>query len=795
MKRAYPQKVKPVSSHAVDEAMTKFSACNLGLFWQASPEGNRRVCTSAAMIGLAISMGASSLFLPRQGDKALAVEPIKFEPSTKTAASLSEHTALLPNAPIVPNEAQAAQHLNGLSPQSGREELSLWSLSEANRVSVDTLSSEVVLRTTPSIEVDSETKALTIHPETVAVETLATEAAESRAEAPVQLGEEKANSFAEHFKAQQSELKAKQDISISEFKPSTNRLNNSLAEWRSEESVSSQASGVEPASSIEESAVYPLVIPAQSETVKVPNPVFEPSPTRNASSLPNPEVSSEWMPVAPKASESVYPTIVPSSQASGSEFVPVVPEPQNTTPESARSTEANISPTSIDTVAEPDMSQAVIIPAQESEEISRIHRVNPGETLDTIARNYGVDQAELVKANHLNDPNLINVDQTLKVPIEKVENPVQPTLRVLPNSEVSPEAEYKPVPSPELVIGQTEQIVPNVVLPQTQADESTTIPLSVVPFKPEPAASKELVEKEVNASVLPEISPEAPQEASSAESPYVERLRAEINLLREKARTQKTETQEQFVPVNATTEIQKSVVPSLLGEPTNSQPARSTLNISARTKVVNPEFSPSRYTESLKPSTVSVKPATESVSVQETSMASVGSPDEAQVVATAPIGVQGYEQGIQPRMVSPDLPPLAPADTYLPKGVTFEGYIWPAKGVLTSGYGWRWGRMHRGIDIAGPIGTPIVAAAPGVVTYAGWNDGGYGNLVEITHEDGSTTLYAHNDRVLVREGQFVDQGQQVSEMGSTGFSTGPHLHFEVHPKGSGAVDPIALLPR
>jgi murein DD-endopeptidase MepM/ murein hydrolase activator NlpD len=87
-----------------------------------------------------------------------------------------------------------------------------------------------------------------------------------------------------------------------------------------------------------------------------------------------------------------------------------------------------------------------------------------------------------------------------------------------------------------------------------------------------------------------------------------------------------------------------------------------------------------------------------------------------------------------------------------------------------------------------------VAAAPGVVTYAGWNDGGYGNLVEITHPDGSVTLYAHNHRVLVSLGQRVNQGQQVAEMGSTGRSTGPHLHFEVHPAGSGAVNPIALLP-
>jgi len=148
------------------------------------------------------------------------------------------------------------------------------------------------------------------------------------------------------------------------------------------------------------------------------------------------------------------------------------------------------------------------------------------------------------------------------------------------------------------------------------------------------------------------------------------------------------------------------------------------------------------------------------------------------------------------KMVSPDLPPLPGADRFLPNGAeASKGYIWPAKGVLTSGYGWRWGRMHKGIDIAAPVGTPIVAAASGVVITAGWNSGGYGNLVEIQHPDGSVTLYAHNNRLLVRKGQQVGQGEQIAEMGSTGYSTGPHSHFEVHLPAKGAVNPIAYLPR
>ena len=168
-------------------------------------------------------------------------------------------------------------------------------------------------------------------------------------------------------------------------------------------------------------------------------------------------------------------------------------------------------------------------------------------------------------------------------------------------------------------------------------------------------------------------------------------------------------------------------------------------------------------------------------------------------VATAPMKVDFYNRFLNPPIgetVKPELPPLSSPEQYLPDSPQrFNGYIWPAEGVFTSGYGMRWGRMHRGIDIAAPIGTPIVAAAPGEVMVAGWSNGGYGNLVKLKHPDGSLTLYAHNNKVLVRKGQEVDQGQQIASMGSTGRSTGPHLHFEVHPAGKGAVNPLAYLPQ
>ena len=138
----------------------------------------------------------------------------------------------------------------------------------------------------------------------------------------------------------------------------------------------------------------------------------------------------------------------------------------------------------------------------------------------------------------------------------------------------------------------------------------------------------------------------------------------------------------------------------------------------------------------------------------------------------------------------PDTPDYAPSDS---RPATGGRWLWPARGVFSSGYGWRWGRMHKGIDIANSVGTPILAAQSGRVTYAGWNDGGYGYLVEITHTDGSRSLYAHHSRILVQVGEDVAQGQQIGLMGSTGRSTGPHLHFEVHAPGLGAINPIEVL--
>ena len=119
------------------------------------------------------------------------------------------------------------------------------------------------------------------------------------------------------------------------------------------------------------------------------------------------------------------------------------------------------------------------------------------------------------------------------------------------------------------------------------------------------------------------------------------------------------------------------------------------------------------------------------------------------------------------------------------------GLIWPCDGVVVSGFGMRWGRMHEGIDIGCAYGAPNRAAAAGTVIYAGWL-GGYGNLVVVDHGNGLSTAYAHASAILVSVGQGVAQGETVSLVGATGHATGPHLHFEVRVNGV-AVDPLLYL--
>jgi murein DD-endopeptidase MepM/ murein hydrolase activator NlpD len=134
------------------------------------------------------------------------------------------------------------------------------------------------------------------------------------------------------------------------------------------------------------------------------------------------------------------------------------------------------------------------------------------------------------------------------------------------------------------------------------------------------------------------------------------------------------------------------------------------------------------------------------------------------------------------------VPPAAPATRFAPE----QRLSWPTAGGLSSGFGMRGRRFHSGVDISGERGTPITAAADGVVIFSGRSLDGYGNAVMLDHGDGLITLYAHNERNLVRVGERVRRGQIVASMGNTGRASGIHVHFEVHQDGR-PVDPLRWL--
>jgi lipoprotein NlpD len=155
----------------------------------------------------------------------------------------------------------------------------------------------------------------------------------------------------------------------------------------------------------------------------------------------------------------------------------------------------------------------------------------------------------------------------------------------------------------------------------------------------------------------------------------------------------------------------------------------------------------------------------------------------------SPSGASVPEQALSPTSADGSSEPGLPSAT-----VEKAPLRWPlATPVLTSLFGRRWGRDHDGIDMSAPVGTPVLSAADGEVIYAGNQVRGYGNMVVVQHADDILTVYAHNSLLLVKTGDRVKLGKPISKVGSTGHSTGPHLHFEVRRREI-PQDPLPFLP-
>ncbi|MBE9226420.1 peptidoglycan DD-metalloendopeptidase family protein [Phormidium sp. LEGE 05292] len=727
MKRALTQKINPIPACTADCSM-------VGSFKPIPPEVNRRARTSAAMIGLAISMGASSsVLLPRQGDSAVATEP-KANWAVSTVTNSLTETMGSQEVKSVTEEALepkplAHQNQELSANASSTEGNSVNQISSLNHNSDGTESQSAILEQ-PAIV--SETPS----------------------------GETATASSVDQL------LKVKQAVALNRLKESSNRLRNSLAEWKSEESsIKSSVPVSEP--------VVPTVVSRQLHPIIESSPAVEP-------------VSPQW--------QAQVATVKPTEMV----------QPK----------------------AKAELGQQLQV---EEPTISVVYQVRPGDTIEAIARKYDVSVATLAKANQLDNPNRIRVAQQLKVP--------QNTVSALPISTQQSGTKYSefhsasPNLAPETLSSNAAPNLPVVsaLLPQPISENApadvtaTAFPLTQqgtddVPgwdvsanepvesisasatgnkflsaSKPTSETHKDNLSAQTqnNQFVLAEnITNQEPENRTKQYSnPYVERLRAEILQLRQHGRQQAGAN-----PPANNAWYGRTATPPTANTNNSAAQLRGTNNYP-----VNPDFRPNQYNQALQaeiqrraeeapanlPRTYYQIPPTQNTRQQR--------------VATAPLGVdpyQPYNQNTPGQTVSPDLPPIEnPYNNYPGANQQMTGYMWPARGTLTSGYGWRWGRMHRGIDIAAPTGTPIFASAPGVVVYARWNSGGYGNLVQIRHPDGSLTRYAHNSRIFVQEGQIVEQGQNIAAMGTTGRSTGPHCHFEVHPEGQGAVNPIAFLPR
>ena len=653
LKRAFPQESSPVPFSVINNDVSTEQPKQI-------PDANRRVRTSAAMIGLAaLSMGTYSLFAPQQGDSAIAAEPVAAEPTLPTIANSSDVavTSTVPevHTPVNISTPQTVEH----TVQEGQ---TLWKIAKFYKIDIDQLALLNHLRPGSVLYVgqvlqvpgDGQSAQLSTGQETASSK-LGDEVAISPAETVSIVASSEPRAYAPQEARQL--LKSRQDVAVANLKQQRDRLKLSLAELKSEESKNASKSAVDP---------------------------------------------------QPKA-------------------------------------------------------EAVSFAS---------YQVSPGDTLTAIAQTHGISYSALAKINQLTNPNLLEVNQFIKVP--QAQTALAPQSVALP-ARPSENATAASVPLPTLPSLTIANSPEPVALPVNQS----AIPLGMGGDASQLALSSARSGGQSSFMGMP--SPANDRQVDGQQ--YVSSLVSEIVRLREKYQSKPDSFRARHhLPARA------QVVPTSLS-----------LGGARR---VNPEFKPSRSLEGLQAEIRSLRSIRKNAPSSQTKLDALGvgaSKPKPQIVAMASTGSETYAPLVRSsvgKMVSPSLPPLGKPDAYLPgNSGKFNGYIWPAKGMLTSGYGWRWGRMHKGVDIAAPVGTPIVSAAPGKVITAGWNDGGYGNLVEVQHADGSVTLYGHNSRILAKVGQTVAQGQQIAEMGSTGYSTGPHSHFEVHLPGQGAVNPVAHLPQ
>jgi len=706
LKQAFLKKVKPISS---DLYLPNPGSLNAEMEEPGQTQSGvrRRLRTSAAMVGLALSMGATGLLVPRHGDGASAAESNETAASTPQAnsqvAALSPDLHELITAP--PPVADPSTRLESatLTDYLVTQGQTLQQIAQRYRISVEALaavnqlSATDVLKPGQLLRVPGNATATGVlqSPQMMALSEL------SRLPAP--------------DVTRQTEARQQ---SLSRLMQEQSNLKQQLANLRQEGHAVALTSRETVAVSNKQAFSSASSLPSASPASKA-LPAMQPGNSGNSvvtvtpTVAPSPEL--DWM--RANRSLAIPPSTNSTAVAPGQAFDPAQAAKSEVTLPVNQSSAAITTAMGLGTVSE------------------QSYQVSLGDTVALIARSHNIPQSALISANHLSNPNVIFVGQVLRVPAtQSTSDSSLPT--VLPASSETP-LRTTSLPA-----------VPSQVR-QSQVQQDSATQLATIPS----TLPSSIPVESLDLPSAPVVNREAAEQPN-----YVQNLLSEVKAMRDRRSVQAG------VQSPLQTESETVAVTSPIATDATSTQTTASLG-TARGET----------------------PVVPSVRLQR----------EPAVVAVAPLSPESYApltEQIPGRMVSPDLPALPGADHFLPNG-TLTGYIWPAKGILTSGYGWRWGRMHAGIDIASDVGTPIYAAASGVVQYAGWNSGGYGNMVEIKHADGSMTRYGHMNAIYVHEGQRIGQAEQIGEMGSTGYSTGPHLHFEVHPVAAGgAVNPMAYLP-
>ncbi|GAB4357215.1 MAG: hypothetical protein Fur0042_26600 [Cyanophyceae cyanobacterium] len=728
-------------------------------------DSSRKARLSAATLGLALSMGATSLLLPRQGDEVRAAEP-------PSSASTSLPTAGSTRLHVV----QAGETLAQVARQ---HHLTLAALARANNlVEGATLQSGQVLRlpefsnnsvaVVPPVAPSPSMASLTppTLPEPVAaVEVpegtpgMAPVAVEPAAEAVVSLPEKV------------STLPAQEQVAMAGLAA---ELKNLAAAERQ-----TVASALEVRGSLT-AAPRPMAARSSDMLVAAPDAMKRPAAAAAA-------IAAAQSPIA-AAAAAVPDALAADDQGDLTEVARVPSVAPATAPVAAATPLRAQLPTLTTTLGQVAAGgdrawRETLMRIQNGEtdltegpqvvRASDRHVVRAGETLSAIAEQYGVSTQALAQANGVSNPRTLAIGRELQIPAAVAgvtADPVDPINAIAPTDGNAVVATAAPAATARTLTAEPTPtglaaVTPEASIPATAGAAAIT-------------SSRSAGAGQAAAVVRPQAAA-----ASLSTNPYLASLKAEVNSLRDRYQGMAS-AQPTAQPMAASTPRIPQVTEPAPVEPSAAVAAPVT-NLRGEAAAI---------------AAITQEPPSPSYSATPLQGAPLAeSSDSTQLALASPSLSDPEDPRVQPligRVVSPGLPGLSGAEAYIPGASRFSGeYAWPARGVLTSGYGWRWGRMHRGIDIAAPTGTPIMAAADGVVEFAGWNSGGFGNLVDVRHPDGSLTRYAHNSRIMVRRGQSVQQGQLLAEMGSTGRSTGPHLHFEIHRQGQGALNPIGFLPQ